>query len=59
MVTSPKAVVTTSWDDRHRLDSRLTELLAEYGAPTIGPGAVSGANQSAQALYAAVALGPP
>jgi peptidoglycan/xylan/chitin deacetylase (PgdA/CDA1 family) len=29
----PKAIVTTSWDDGHRLDSRLADLLAEYGLP--------------------------
>jgi peptidoglycan/xylan/chitin deacetylase (PgdA/CDA1 family) len=29
----PRAIVTTSWDDGHRLDSRLAELLAEYQLP--------------------------
>ena len=29
----PRVVVTTSWDDGHRLDSRLAELLAEYQLP--------------------------
>ena len=29
----PKAIVTTSWDDGHRLDSRLAGLLAEYELP--------------------------
>ncbi|MFJ8463592.1 polysaccharide deacetylase family protein [Streptomyces swartbergensis] len=27
----PRVVVTTSWDDGHRLDSRLAELLEKYG----------------------------
>lgn len=29
----PRVVVTTSWDDGHRLDSRLAEFLAEYQLP--------------------------
>jgi peptidoglycan/xylan/chitin deacetylase (PgdA/CDA1 family) len=30
-MTMPRAVVTTSWDDGHHLDSRLAELLRHYG----------------------------
>jgi peptidoglycan/xylan/chitin deacetylase (PgdA/CDA1 family) len=31
--TTPRVVVTTSWDDGHRMDPRLADLLAEYRIP--------------------------
>lgn len=31
--SEPRVIVTTSWDDGHRLDTRLAELLAEYQLP--------------------------
>jgi peptidoglycan/xylan/chitin deacetylase (PgdA/CDA1 family) len=31
--TRPETIVTTSWDDGHRLDSRLAELLSTFGVP--------------------------
>jgi hypothetical protein len=32
-MTASRTVVTTSWDDGHRLDPRLADLLAAYGVP--------------------------